>query len=170
MDKAKVYRKKIAPNCYLYLMMPKKMWKFAPSQGFHPQSDYIINTHTQNTLPCICHRTTSISVYRAKLPKNKHFGFQKTFDTPPKTEPNFRKLNSPLTKLGMLFPLTSSPGCYVHKLHSLVSKPEEEEEEKEKGPGFLHTQWNSTASAYYRYTFICSWHQILNITLFVDLS
>ena len=43
--------------------------------------------------------------------KNSNFGyagFQEKFDTPPlkptKTEPSFRRLNSPPTKLGMLFP------------------------------------------------------------------
>ena len=57
--------------------------------------------------------STSIPVYRPKHTfdlKNSNFGyagFQETFDTPPlkpKNEPSFRKLNSPPTKLCMLFP------------------------------------------------------------------
>ena len=100
--------KKFVPNYFLYLIRPKNSIfspsakiKIAPSPRLHPQSDHIINTHTK-------------PVYRPKHTsdlKNSHFGyagFQEKFDTPPlkpaKTEPSFRKLNSPPTKLRMLFP------------------------------------------------------------------
>ena len=62
----------------------------------------------------MCLGTTSIPVYRPKHTfdlKNSNFacaGFQEKFDTPPlkptKTEPSFRKLNSPPTKLRMFYP------------------------------------------------------------------
>ena len=65
-----------------------------------------------------CHHTViwqrSVPVYRPKHTfdlKSSNFGyagFQEKFDTPPlkptNTEPSFRKLNSPPTKLRMLFP------------------------------------------------------------------
>ena len=73
------------------------------------------STHTQNKLYVwVCPGTTSVPVYRPKHTfdlKSSHFGyagFQEKFDTPPlkptNTEPSFRKLNSPPTKLCMLFP------------------------------------------------------------------
>ena len=87
-----------------------------PLQGSTP-SLTTSSTHTQNKWTLyvwICPGTTSIPVYKPKHTfdlKNSNFGyagFQEKFDTPPlkptKTEPSFRKLNSPPTKLGMLFP------------------------------------------------------------------
>ena len=44
-----------------------------------------------------------------------YVSFKKTWHNSAKTEPSFRKLNSPPTKLGMLLPLTSRLRSYVHK-------------------------------------------------------
>ena len=79
--------------------------KFGPSPKLHPQSDHIINTHTNQVKlhVWICPETTSIPVYKPKHTshlKNSNFdcaGFEEKFDTPllkpTKTETSYRKLN-----------------------------------------------------------------------------
>ena len=90
--------------------VPQLKKKFAPSPRLHPQSDHIINTHTNQvkTLRMDLSWDQFNSSLQVKTHKNSNFGcagFQEKFDTPPtKTETSFRKLNSLPTKLRMFFP------------------------------------------------------------------
>ena len=79
-----------------------------PIQGSTP-SLTTSSARTQNKWKLcvwVCPGTTSIPVYRPKL-KNSNFGYVGFQEEHTQTNQNwahFRKLNSPPTKLGMLFP------------------------------------------------------------------
>ena len=110
--------KTFAPNCFLYLIVPK-------NSIFHSSAKTKIctfskappsvwpHTHTKQvtTLRMDCSGTTSIPLYRPKHNADLKTAIwlcwfsRKIWHTKPtKTEPSFRKLNSFSSKAGMLFP------------------------------------------------------------------
>ena len=99
----------VAPNCFLYPVMPKT-FSSSSKVNLHPLQD---STPTQTTSPALAHTkgklsiwicpgTTSIPVYRPKLTFQMAM-LASNDRCPTITEPSFRKLNSPTTKLGRRF-------------------------------------------------------------------
>ena len=86
-------------------------YKFEPSPRLHSEADHIINAHTKQ-MKCLGMDSTipipSTGQNDLKISTLGYVGFQDKFDTPPlkptKTEPSFRKVNSPHIKLCMHFP------------------------------------------------------------------
>ena len=98
--------------------------KFANSVRLHPQSDHIVNTHTQQVKTLHMdlswdHLDFSLDVKTHIWPQKQQFdyaGFQENLTQPhwneAKHEPNFRQLNSPPTKPTHLQAVESCPRTY----------------------------------------------------------